>query len=1011
MLQLLILLTMLYLQIKTGGRPSDPVKAIEYDVINAVWRANDEAAQPNTTANAIQAYGVHIEKLWNKAKDLKKDVKTAKEKKSKKLEPLEAELTTQLKLILAAIDAATKYAEPSVLENMGGNAKLAVILWNAMRSSIATKDYNGPLPKAILFLMSHFATMGKSLVVGVLKVHEFQKKHQKEFDKVCNGYLDQIQSKAKTASDLDKKPKDTAPLNGIKETAALVKKTPTVMAKDLMSASKKPATTEPKKAQAVGATVLDVRKISGGISKSATSSPSKRPRDDDVDSRATKKVAVDGLPNPASTTKPATTSTPKTTTVVQPRPKSSGSILPGRLRPTVKPAAKKAEPSQSSSLSTISGLLAEIAKPKSPPRQKDEPTRAPETEEEKQRRIRKEARRRLRVTWKADDELEEVRIFQHDAAEDEGRASNMVRDARDNRSEGQALKRARVNESEEQDASAENEEEEDDTQDGKPKEVSIREWANPSAIDFSHIDQINSEQRRKSFNTRGGHVAFHTEDQMAMEKYEQTQVMEVYTTLSDIPETPKSPGRKESEQPAAPLHISQLPVDTPNLQELHLRWTEGAQLGPVEATSRMLQRLQHSSSPDRAAKFDRLLLELRNAAMVSQDRNQPYAFAPSVSQPSKQSHPSMASTAAVMSPVQRDAEVLRLLSSTKVQNWADPDQVKLDNPSTQRRFDYGDPRIQADIDAVESAAAGFIGKPYPAAEPPEHMKHNLGFVKEWQLGHSKDMAEKATQDATERAKKLAAEFSRKNVTAAMQPAPVPAASQAAQDPQAAAWAAYFAQMGQNQPQLQQAQSAQGQQLTQDQYAAILQQAQALQAQQGGHGLQTHTPRPLQQQPTQQDPNGHIGALLAALGGQVAQPQIAAPTQQLVQDSSSANAAAWAAYYASLGQAQPQPAVSQQSQTQQKSYKHRDHDRDRSNRNNHSAGDGMLDYGPSETESHDKNNRVRKENIKDSFRRKEYDGKGINRSLIGTKPCTFWAQGKCAKGDQCTFRHDPNDLVN
>ena len=32
-------------------------------------------------------------------------------------------------------------------------------------------------------------------------------------------------------------------------------------------------------------------------------------------------------------------------------------------------------------------------------------------------------------------------------------------------------------------------------------------------------------------------------------------------------------------------------------------------------------------------------------------------------------------------------------------------------------------------------------------------------------------------------------------------------------------------------------------------------------------------------------------------------------------------------------------------------------------------------------------------------------KPVNKALIGTKSCTFWQQGKCARGDKCTFRHD------
>ncbi|KAK9413796.1 hypothetical protein SUNI508_11614 [Seiridium unicorne] len=996
-------------KIKLGGRPSDPVKAVEFDVIQAVWRGPEEPVQANATATAIQAFGVHIEKLWNKAKDLKKEVKAAKEKKSKKLDSLDAELTGQLKLMRTAIETATKFAEPSVLENMGGNAKLAVILWNALRSSIASKDFNGPLPKAILFLMSHFVTMEKSLVVGVLKVSDYQKKYQKEFDKICNAYLDQIQSKAKgAAGDAEKRAKENAPANGTKEAPSIPRKTPAFTAKDLVSASKKPASAETKKAQPVGATVLDARKASGVGAKSATGSPSKRPRDDDLDSRATKKVAVDGS-GMLSVTKPTTTPAAKITTVVQPRPKSSGSILPGRARPTAKPAAKKVEPQQSSSLSTISGLLAEIAKPKSPPRQKDEPTKAPETEEEKRRRIRKEARRGLRVMWKPDQELEEVRIFQHDAAEDEGRASNMVRDARDNRSEGQALKRARVGDhSEDQEADAEKDDEENDAQDGKPKEITLREWADPGVVNVSHIDEVNPNQRAKTFLTRGGSVAFHTDEQKSMEKYEQTQLMAIYTSLSDIPETPKSPLRKDAEKHFVP-QVFQLPTDMPNLQETHARWTEIAQFGANEATHRMIMRLRNRASPDRAAKLDRLLLGLQNASMSSHDRHQPYAFAPSTSHASHKQHPaSSVSSLPVMSQSQRDEAVVRLLKSEKIQRWIDANQVDPNSPKTHHRFDYGDAKIQADVDAVESVAATFAGKPYPAAEPPEHLRSNPAHVKEWQAGYAKAMADRATQDATDRAKKLAEEFSRTNVAAGLQPASQPAAAQPAQDPNAAAWAAYFAQMNQNPAQ---PSAAQGQQLTHDQYAAILQQTQALQAQHAGQSAPFPASQfPTQQQPAQQDPNGHIGALLAALGGQASQPQPPAPVPQpMQQDPNAANAAAWAAYYASIGQAQPQASMShQQPQTQQQSYQHRD--RDRNSHNNSIGDDGLLDYGPSETESRDKSHRGRKDNRKDNFRGKDYDHKGINRSLIGTKPCTFWAQGKCAKGDQCTFRHDPNDLV-
>ncbi|KAI1852887.1 hypothetical protein JX265_012915 [Neoarthrinium moseri] len=993
-------------KIKKSAKPSDPIKAAEYDIIKIVWRDPAEAVQPNATGNAIHSFGVYIEKLWNRAKDLKKDVKAAKEKKSKQLAALEAEHLAQLNLIRAAVGAAIKYAEPSVLENMGGNHKLAVILWNALRSSLASKDFNGPFPKAILRLFSQFTTMERGLVVNVLKVPEYQKKHLKDFDKICHGYLDQILLKAKRpAADADKKAKEGAAASSLKESTSLAKKTPVVMAKDLVSASKKPASADLKKVQPGGTPVLEARKVSNGVTKTTSGSPSKRPRDDDVDSRATKKVAMDGSSNSSAASKTMSNATAaKTTTIVQPRPKAGGSILPGRARPAAKPAVKKPEPQPTSTSSMIGGLLAEITKPKSPPRQKEEPSRASETPEEKARRLRKEARRGLRVVWKPDHELEEVRIFQHDAAEDEGRASNMIRDARDNRSEGQALKRARVHGPDGQDQGAQKDyedEEEEDTEEGKPKEIALKEWRDPPSIIFSHIDNVNPGQRDKSYTSRGGNKEFHTEEQGFMEKYEQTHLMNIYTSAMDIPDTPKSPPRREAQQPSVPPQAYQLHPDTPGLQEIHLRATEAAQFGPSVATQRMIERSRTRASPERAARLDKLSAQLRNKSHST--HVQPYAFAPSMPPAARTASSSAAmSRFSAMTQTERDAEVLRVLSSDAVRNWVDPIPVDPNNLKTQRRDDYGDARIQAHAAAFEDVAHGFIGKQFPATEPPEHMRSNPDHVKEWQIGYNKDMAAKATHDAKDRAMKLAEEFARKNA-AASHVAAQPAVPQATQDPNAAAWAMYFAQMNQGQGQ---PQPGQGSQLTYDQYAAIIQQTQALQAQQAA---QPQAPSYQHQQQGTPDANAQIGSLLAALGGaQASQPP---NPGQGAQDPNAANAAAWAAYYASVGQGAGQAAPTYQQPQQAAHQPNRERERER-DRGGHSApytADGALDYGPSEYESRDKGSRGRKDN-KEAFRGgKDYDRKGINRSLIGTKPCTFWAQGKCAKGDQCTFRHDPNDL--
>lgn len=70
---------------------------------------------------------------------------------------------------------------------------------------------------------------------------------------------------------------------------------------------------------------------------------------------------------------------------------------------------------------------------------KSEEIRKPETPEEKQKRLRKEQRRKLRVSFK-DDDLVQIREFVHDPEEELGHEDSQVRDVGDSKGEGQMLK-------------------------------------------------------------------------------------------------------------------------------------------------------------------------------------------------------------------------------------------------------------------------------------------------------------------------------------------------------------------------------------------------------------------------------------------------------------------------------------------------------------------------------------------------------------------------------------------
>ncbi len=89
---------------------------------------------------------------------------------------------------------------------------------------------------------------------------------------------------------------------------------------------------------------------------------------------------------------------------------------------------------------SFAATMADLAKQKEAPPVKSEEHRKPETPDEKKKRLRKEQRRKLRVSFKADDELVQMREFVHDPEEELGHEDSQVRDVGDSRGEGQMLK-------------------------------------------------------------------------------------------------------------------------------------------------------------------------------------------------------------------------------------------------------------------------------------------------------------------------------------------------------------------------------------------------------------------------------------------------------------------------------------------------------------------------------------------------------------------------------------------
>ncbi|KUI74415.1 hypothetical protein VM1G_09810 [Cytospora mali] len=964
---------------RSKTRPADEADAAEWDAIGVVYLPSSQPTGVEIGA-AVAAYGKLIRGLTADFQATKQKLKSAKETDAA---AMKEKVARRLEIISRAVEGANTWGDRQVLANLGGNQKLISDFVTCLIHANNSADHNGKAAKGVLRLMSEVTTVEKEFLMMNLQFAKISKKFESKGDAEVKEMVKKIKENVVSREEVSK--------NGLLDISDAAS------APEAASSVKSASTSGSTTSKVIGSSDAAKKKaVTTAVTKAPTTlSAVKRPRDEEFDTKSVKRLAAEpptaqaAQPIQKLTSSKVVVPAPNAATTAQSKLFLGSGMLGAKVKPiskavtkgvpvksdsTTKPEAKKEpgtakldpsrarkiEPlkddaSSTSKLGGIGALLEEISKPKPAGRatpEKESKVKKDETPDEKARRLRKEKRRHLRVSWKEGDDLTDVRIFHKDIAEDEGRASNMIRDARDDRSEGMVLRQGLKGGTQ-----LDDEDEED--------ELPYRPWFEPPSIDFAFLPQ---DQRDKNFITRGGLVEFETEQQKFIAERENKELMVVYTDPSDIPPTPKSPHTQPQEDTEMQSGtVNSLPQDGPQLAEIHLRWTEAESRGSSWARLNALRRAQKAQAP-------------------------PSGIA---SHPNMQSTPpstfSQTASIAQERTMSKEDQVLTLLTSSQIKNWTDPDPYDPTNLKTHRRYDYIDPELQRAASLIEDVAEKLKGKTAPPSEPPEWMKHDSARVAEWWHGYNKDKQRTESKAQQEQAMQAA------HPTPAAQPQVTPQAASAAQgsvDPNAAAWAAYYAQLQQYQAQ------AQPQAASQDpyeQYNAYQQASQAPQQQAapvqaaGDSNAQLQavlaalgaapTQAP-QQQPAQNSDDPQLQALLASLaGGPAAQPPAQAYQQQQAQYATPNPADPnYMAYIMSLASGQPQQA---QQTISNGSHREDERDRDRDSEEGHS-----------------------------SRREKGRGGKhtnnvprGINPNKIGTKPCTFWAKGMCNKGEQCTFRHD------
>ncbi|KAL9131279.1 MAG: hypothetical protein Q9217_000767 [Psora testacea] len=501
-------------------RPADPKKAVEYDLIKAVWAKRSSNLSGTVIRAALGGCWDIFKGIRDKWKSKANSLQQAIEKKDQANEKaFERRVTEQRRLLESCIHLTLKHGHPSIVEKLGENPVLLVVFYQFLVDRFKDSEYTGSFIASILQFMARCTNINTSLL-DKTKMDKLLIRIQKRGDDQGKSLAHKILDNAKAAGG---KTTSTPQANGTASKSPLVA-SKTSNGNDF----KKERQTDPKRhstetSKGINSATIAKATTSSGDSKTSAKAPLS-------DGAATKTKATSGALKPSgffSSLKSAS-KRPGTSTKAE---DSSSSVAPEKKPDAPTLASKPAF--------SFAATMADLVKQKETAPPKTEESQKPETTEEKRKRHRREQRRSLRVSFKGDDELVSIRTFIHDPDEELGHEDSQVRDVGDSKGEGQMLKMHK-------DLELDDEEEYE-----PPEEIEVPPpWVPPQPTDFSVIEDP---ELSRNYTSRAGRVDIISPERDIQAEREKNTLMAIYTSPSDIPPSPREPadpyaGERAAEQ-------------------------------------------------------------------------------------------------------------------------------------------------------------------------------------------------------------------------------------------------------------------------------------------------------------------------------------------------------------------------------------------------------------------------------------------------------------------------------
>ncbi|PHH52133.1 hypothetical protein CFIMG_003506RA [Ceratocystis fimbriata CBS 114723] len=902
--------------IRADARPSDEIEAAVWDLVDLVHIKADAVRTTALLGKAVQQTGDFIADVRVELSKSRTALDNAtKEKKPEStLASLRQTLEVKKAKMLRVLETANTVGDEVVLESLGGHAKFVISMINTLIFCVKAGDYTDKLLKTALdtMLKLKFAASAANALANFEPV---RKRLNDNGDVQLRATVKQIADKI---VDLDATARKSKEATALTNTPAAVSTSSTVAKK---AADDK---TGPASATAAGSKARAGSALLPGKSRAAVKPAAKvdsSSKSDPIKALEEKKVTSTQLKKPLS------------------RPDTARSDVAKTAASNSKPAASSTASSGGGFASLMQSINA--SKAKSPPKDSNKATPEPsETPEAREKRLRKEARRKLRVRWRSDHELVQVREFKKEDTDDDGEQSaNLTKDAGDDKSEGMALRQRPIVD----------EDDEDD--------LPYVPWMEPTAIEIESV--IDVRFRAKTYETRGGKLPVESDERAFLADRESRVLMAFYSDVSDIPPTPKSPPPEPAVEGFEP-RIAHLPRED-KYDEMQRRLRETRELGLKGALYNALRRVEVEEERLRAAG----VVVSNNIGIPPSDMVMVHGNV----------RPVFLNSVGFLAD-ETPAKLVALLSA----NLAVLNKPLGPTPHTKRRADHEDPEVQAAADVIEDLAALYAGKP-EADEPPQWIAQNETRAQEWRDGYARDAGLRAKRTVVE---KMQLET----------PAPAVAAA-----------AAQF----HNMPQIPGMPNVDSNNLA-EMYNFFLQ------AQAQGQGASRTQQQQFPSATATQDQLMAAMSMLGQFGASGALPSGPASSSASYQPNMSVQEQSEDPYQARIRMTQEAEAAAanqlnnngggdwdDEYDPTREDWEMRDADagsggmgRDRGFRDNGSGaagGAGNLPTGPAALK--------RKKPAKGALP----PHRPANRALIGTKPCMFFKQGICARGEKCTFRHD------